>query len=367
MLTRRMRRLQVVTAAGERANRSVRYVRCRPALVAIADVILSLLLMSATRAQDKPSGKEIAQSVGLILHASHVRDDISDDFAQMVAIDPETGEFRCVYSVTTHGRMAADGRHIVYWKRPGRDAQEPPGIYVQDTTEGVPPRLIFDRQGYPSWSHQGQKVVVSVDVGERKYETWRVNVDGTAPTKLPVPETDLVFDCSDDGNWLAARTMSGEPALRGRLTLFHPDGAGHRALTEGSAAEDRFVIPRISPDARQVAYTEIITKKEIRTSRLYIVDVDGKNRLEIQVPFDPDTTAQVCWAPDGKRLAVNAIDLQAHTAWIGVVDIEPRRFRKLPVVVRTLPPLAIPENALQPQNRVQPNVESWFLRICDWR
>ena len=335
--------------------------------VAVAAATVILLLASSTRADDKPPGKENAPGVGLILHASHMRDDVSDQFAQMVAVDPESGECRRVYSVVTHGRMSVDGRQIVYWKRSGRDAQERPGIYIQDTAEDAPPRLIFDRQGNPSWSHQGQKVVVSVDVGERKYETWRFNVDGTAPTKLPVPETDLVFDCSDDGNWLAARTMSGDPALRGRLTLFHPDGGGHRALTEGSAAGDRFVIPRISPDARQVAYTEIITKKEIRTSRLCIVDVDGNNLRQIAVPFEPDITAQVCWAPDGKRLAVNAINLSASSAWIGIVDIERQSFRKLPVVVQTLPRLAPLEEALEPPNRGQPEFEGWFLRICDWR
>jgi Tol biopolymer transport system component len=242
-----------------------------------------------------------------------------------------------------------------------------PGLYVQDLAEDAPPRLIFDRQGNPSWSHNGQKVVVSVKVGEQKFETWRVDVDGTAPIKLPVPDTDIVFDCSDDGNWFAARTMGGEPACRGRLTLFHPDGTGHRSLTEGSAAGDRFVIPRISPDARQVAYTEIITKNDIRTSRLYVVDVDGKNRRQIPVPFEPDTTAQVCWAPDGKRLAVNAINLLANSSWIGVVDIEHQSFRKLPVVVQSPAPVPTPEEALKPQNRGQPDIEIWYLRTCDWR
>jgi hypothetical protein len=51
--------------------------------------------------------------VGLILHASHMRDDVSDQFAQMVAVDPESGECRRVYSVVTHGRMSIDGRQIV--------------------------------------------------------------------------------------------------------------------------------------------------------------------------------------------------------------------------------------------------------------
>jgi hypothetical protein len=103
--------------------------------------------------------------------------------------------------------------------------------------------------------------------------------------------------------------------------------------------------------------------------RLYIVDVDvdGNNLRQIAIPFEPDITAQVCWAPDGKRLAVNAISLSASSAWIGIVDIERQSFRKLPVVVQTLPRLAPPEEALKPPNRGQPEFEGWFLRICDWR
>ena len=79
------------------------------------------------------------------------------------------------------------------------------------------------------------------------------------------------------------------------------------------------------------------------------------------------STPDVCWAPDGKRLAVNAINLSASSAWIGIVDIERQSFRKLPVVVQTLPRLAPPEEVLKPPNRGQPEFEGWFLRICDWR
>ena len=75
----------------------------------------------------------------------------------------------------------------------------------------------------------------------RTFETWRVNADGTGRTRLPIPEADLVLDCSRDGTWLATRTIGGEPAHKGRLTLVHPDGTGARYLTEGSANDDLFL------------------------------------------------------------------------------------------------------------------------------
>jgi hypothetical protein len=367
MPLRNSRRIESVSALQKRRNRSIWTVTHKLALVAIAAGMACIELSSSSRADDKPLSTEKPAGVGLIVRAFHNRDDLSDDFAQMIAVDPESGECRRVYSVSALGHMSPDGRHIVYWKRSGEDAKEPLGIYVQDTEGDAPPRLILDRQGDPCWSHTGQKVVVSVEVGERKYETWRVNVDGSAPTKLPVPDTDLVLDCSDDGNWLAARTLGGEPDHRGRLTLFRPDGTDYRALTEGSAAGDRFVIPSISPDAHQVAYVDVTTKEAIRTSRLYIVNVDGKNRREIHVPFEPHTTALVRWAPDGKRLAVNAIRHVTRTSSIGVLDIGSQTFRKLAVVVPAPPPLATPEDASKAQHRGQPNIEKWFLNILDWR
>jgi Tol biopolymer transport system component len=342
-------------------------VACGLPFVSIAGCVAIVLVAWAVRADDKLAGDEATPGVGLILRALHFRDDVSDDFVQMVAVDPNTGECRRVYSVATLGNLSPDGRHIVYWKRSGDDAQEPLGIYVQDTEEDAPPKLILKREGYPSWSHGGQKVVVSVELREGKYETWRVNVDGTAPAKLSVPETDLVFNSSNDGIWLAARTLGGDPAHWGRLTLFHPDGTGHRALTSGSAAKDRFTIARMSPDARLVAYTEVTTRNDIRTSRVYIVDVDGKDLRQIPIPFEPHTTAEICWSPDGKRLAVGATQHTTRTTWIGVVDLERQTFRQLPVIVQAPAPLVITEAGVGAPKPGNPAIERWFLNIRDWR
>ena len=118
-----------------------------------------------------------------------------------------------------------------------------------------------------------------------KFETWRVNADGTGRSKLPIPETDLVLDCSRDGTWLADADHGRRPEPHGRLTLIHPDGTGARNLTEGSAKGDVFSIFKISPDGRQVAYAEIKTMADVRHSELFIVDIDGKRRRRIPTTF----------------------------------------------------------------------------------
>ena len=183
-------------------------------------------------------------------------------------------------------------------------------------------------------------------VGERyrKFETWRVNADGTGRTRLPIPDGDLVLDCSRDGTWLATRTIGGEPAHQGRLTLVHPDGTGARYLTEGSANDDLFSIFKISPDGRSIAYVEIKTVDDVRHSRLFVVDIEGKHPREIPVKFDPGTSASVCWSPDGSRLALNLFDDRTKEGSIELVDLDGSNLQKVP-----LPP------------------GRWNLHVCDWK
>ena len=125
--------------------------------------------------------------------------------------------------------------------------------------------------------------------------------------------------------------------------LVHPDGTGARYLTEGSANDDLFSIFKISPDGRHVAYIEIKTVNDIRHSRLFVVDIDGKNRREIPITFEPGTTVGVWWSPDGSRLALNLLNGQTKEGSIALVDLDGSNYRKL-----SLPP------------------GRWNLHVCDW-
>ena len=147
-----------------------------------------------------------------------------------------------------------------------------------------------------------------IDPGSNRYETWRVNADGSGRTRLPIPEGDLVLDASRDGPWLATRTMGGDPNHLGRLTLVHHDGTGARYLTEGSAKDDRFSIFKIAPDGRSVAYVEITTVEQVRHAELFVVDIEGRHRRRIPTHFEPGTTVVVYWSPDGSRLALSLIN-----------------------------------------------------------
>jgi RNA polymerase sigma factor (sigma-70 family) len=270
-----------------------------------------------------------------------------DGFAGMAAIDPKTAEWRTIYKGLSlgPGRVSPDGRYLVYSSLGVDPDDDQVGIWIYDMNGETGPRRIFDQRGNPFWSREGRQVIISTPVGanREKFETWRVNADGTGRVKLPIPDGDVVLDCAGDGSWLATRTVRGQPGHHGRLTLVHPDGTGARYLTEGSARDDQFSIFRISPDVRHVAYAEIKTVDDLRRARLFVVDIEGKDRREIPVTFDPGTTVGVYWSPDGSRLAVNSVDGRTKEGSIALVDVDGSNFRKLP-----LPP------------------GRWNIHICDW-
>jgi len=297
--------------------------------------------------KDDPSRKGKEQGGEIIVRAADLsRRGEDDGLTGMVAIDPKTAEWRTIYKGLSlgPGPVSPDGRYIVYSSLGVDSDDDQVGIWVYDMKGETAPRRIFERRGEPFWTNNGKQVVVGTPVGQKweKFETWRVNTDGTGRVRLPIPDSDLVLDCSRDGTWLATRTIGGEASNKGRLTLVHPDGTGARYLTEGSAKDDLFSIFKISPDSGHVAYAEIKTVDD-RRARLFVVDIEGSNRREIPVTFDPGTTVGVCWSPDGSRLALNQMDGRTKVGSIALVDFDGSNFRKLP-----LPP------------------GRWNVHVCDW-
>ena len=279
------------------------------------------------------------------------RDNRGEFSASMVAVDPETGKWRTIAKGLPPGPVSPDGRYIVY-SQLGRDHDAAElGIRVYDTTGWEPTRRVFERNGVPRWSNDGRRVVIGIPfgevgapIGEQKFETWVVNADGTGWARLPIFDTDLVFDCSSNGTWLATRTIEGESAYRGRMTLIRPDGTGARALTEGSAKGDIFTIFQISPDGRSIAYIEIRTEGDVRESKLFVMDVEGRDRRAIPMAFDPGTTVSVYWSPDGSRLALNGMNDRTKESSIALVNRDGTNFRTLPLPAG-----------------------SWNLHVCDWK
>ena len=323
--------------------------------VAVLTVGIGLLAISTAAAPPKwPSANAAAKiapqvpGAEIIVRASDFSGHSGPEgFHGIVAIQPESGKWRTIHRglELAPGRVSPDGRYFLYSTQNRRLPENEIGIWIYDMSGKLPARRIFERMGEPFWSNNGQQVVIGLPVDEKyeNYESWRVNADGTGRTKLPVPGTDLVLDCSPDGTWLATRTLSGEPRHRGRFSLIHPDGTGARHLTEGSVNNDLFSIFRISPDGRNVAYVEVRTVNGLRHCRLFVVDIEGKNRREIPIDFEPGTTVVPHWSPDGSRLALKLFDSDNNGS-IALVDLDGSHYRKLAA----------------PPGR-------WNLYICDWK
>jgi peroxiredoxin len=300
--------------------------------------------------KDDPSRKAIGQTGEIVVRAADLGGDFLDNaFIGMAAIDPETAKWRTIYKgVSMGGGPVSPGGRFIVAERIGRDVESyQAGIWVYDMTGEISSRRIFERRGYPFWVRNGRQVVISTAVDGRpilgKFETWRVNAHGTGRAKLPIPESDMVIDCSRDGTWLATRTIGGDPNHQGRLTLVRPDGTGARHLTEGSAKGVNLSVFKISPDSRSIVYVETKTQDDLRRCRLYIEDIEGRHRQEILVPFELGQTFRVCWSPDGSRLALNLIDDRTMEGRIDLVDRDGSNHRQLP-----LPP------------------GRWNLQVCDW-
>ena len=296
--------------------------------------------------KDDPKGNQ--QSGEIVVRAFDLsRIGQADGLTGMVAIDPTTGKWRPIFKGLSlgPGPVSPDGRYIVY-SSSNRDSDDRVGIWVYDMKGESAPRRIFERNGVPHWTNDGQAVIIGAPVGQTwaKIETWRVNADGTGRVKLPIPETDLVYDCSRDGTWLVTWTNRGKLADPGPLTLVHPDGTGARNLTDGPANNVfHSHVPRlkISPDGRSVAYVGIEAVNGVRHLRLFVVDIDRKDRRAI--PLEPDALPSISWSPDGLRLALNSMDGRTMEGTIAIVDLDGSNFRKLP-----LPP------------------GRWNLELCDW-
>jgi Tol biopolymer transport system component len=196
------------------------------------------------------------------------------------------------------------------------------------------------------WSDEGRQLIVSRRAALRDCETYRLNPDGSATTKLPLAKNEYVWECSRDGSWLASMTVPGGDGGKPRIALCHPDGSDlHPVVTDSIDGQVSFVI---SPDSKQIVYTVTTSDGLTKTRNLWVVDTDGENRRTLPLAFEPNASVRPCWSPDGRRLALG-VSLTHREAGIRrtqtrvvLTDLDGKNIQTVP-----LPP--------------------WHLILMDWR
>ena len=245
---------------------------------------------------------------------SKERNAYAGDVRRIIAVDPETGQWEEIAEgddvrVSRDGKLLAMARYHDVVPRGNSteiwtyDLAARRATRVVDDVEAHDAARIFD-QGETAlcWSPDGKQIVATrghfTEDEQSRDATWRVPVDGSKPTKLPIPATDQVADWSADGKWLVAVTNRKPPFGHGyQLYRMRPDGSEQLRLTKDGLN----YYPCFSPDSRRIVYLHQTAKDG---NSLHMMDADGKNDREILREEGLVSVEGGCFSPDGRRLAV---------------------------------------------------------------
>jgi dipeptidyl aminopeptidase/acylaminoacyl peptidase len=307
-------------------------------------------LASAQRpAQRGTSGAAAAPRRFFVL-SKNKADDRNDGLA---VIEPDTGTWtQLAQDVQRGGRLSPDDNRYA-WFLPEYGGRTT--LRIEDLVkQGEPAIRRFEGTGVGCcWAPDGRELIVTT-YHPSKLElirlTWRVAADGSKSRKLPIPETETVWDWSRDGRWLVTTSGSVQtdeaplPPGREDVRMIHPDGSGSRLVHHlaGSSPDEagatvRTSPPRFAPDGRSLLWieTEWGMLKESRTPmvrRVMIKDADGDAATEvIRVGDAQKQLAGACWSPDGKSLVLHIVEGSGYAsdARFEVVDMKGRPIRSL--------------------------------------
>jgi beta-lactamase regulating signal transducer with metallopeptidase domain len=226
----------------------------------------------------------------------------------IISIDPNTGQWRQLAEGGHSARVSPDGSLVAFNK--GDET------WICDSQHGGNARLVSGVDGRPVWSPDGKEIVVSSgDVNEEDkkptpekpvwfVETWKVALDGSGKTWLPVPSTDFIEDWSPDGNWFVASSDRHAPFGRGyQLYLLSPDATTQMRLTEGRGLN---VYVRFSPDGKRIVFLH----QEAGGNSVRLIEIESGEETEILADEGIKRVEMACWSPDGKYLAIQRHDWQ---------------------------------------------------------
>ena len=196
-------------------------------------------------------------------------------------------------------------------------------IYVMDGDGGNPRRVTVNpaRDSLPAWSPDGKKIAFVSNrnnVNKDHRQIWVIDADGKNPIRLTDGLVDVFPDWSPDGTKIVYDTHlvpEDHHLAPGGITVMDADGNNKRVFNR------RGFHPSWSPDGKRIAF---ISSRNENINQLYVMDVDGRNRLQLTHDFVHKRLPS--WSHDGRRIAYDGDSL------IWVVDsdgVNPRQLTKL--------------------------------------
>ena len=243
--------------------------------------------------------------------------------------DPNFEELRLLYSQSS---FSPDGRYLAFTaQRQGKDV-----LYLLDVKRKRVTRR-FDLPGLegvtsPAWSPDGQKIVVSGDLGGIT-NLYMLNSDGSNFRQLTNDRYgDLQPQWSPDGKTIAFTSDRGEATNfetlrfnKWRITLLDLETMQVSVLP-GQAGLN--LNPQWSPDGRQIAYLSDRTG----ISNVFLYDFNTKDHYQLTnvvgaVNAFTEYSPAISWARGADRLAFTYYENGDYTVW-GINN--PRALRRQP-------------------------------------
>jgi serine/threonine-protein kinase len=167
-------------------------------------------------------------------------------------------------------------------------------VWIYSRTGTTFTRLTTDGKSVrPEWSPDGKRVTfLSLNAGMN--EVWWAPTDGSGPPALLYKPEEVVNEAflSPDGAWLVYRTG---PGAQHPQNIFAVPMRGEKKVTSIAAGPFRYLMPRLSPDGRWIAYQA----DESGGYQIYVRPFPGPGGV-VQVSVDGGTGP--LWSRSGRTL-----------------------------------------------------------------